>query len=167
VTVETLRALTTGDAYGQYADFRNKVLKPSVTELNELSFDITYTERRQRGRAVTDITFNIGRKEKPVQLALALPAAAATPAPLALLSPLQQKAQTRLQKMKLTETQIRKVLQVLGSDEATLTRLLKETYPVLRDFETKAKPGENVAASAMTVLKSTFPALWAAEQPGK
>jgi hypothetical protein len=167
VKVETLKALTTGDAYGQYADFRNKVLKPSVAELNELSFDITYTERRQRGRAVTDITFNIGRKEKPVQLALALPAEAAVPAPMAVLSPLQQKVQTRLQKMKLTETQVRKVLQVLGSEEASLTKLLKETYPVLRDFETKAKPGENVAASAMSVIKSTFPAIWATEKPGK
>jgi hypothetical protein len=163
VTVEKLKALTIGDTYDQYADFRNKVLKPSVAELNELSFDITYTERRQRGRAVTDITFNIGRKEKPVQLALPLPAEA--PAPVALRSALQQKAQTRLQKLKLTETQIRKVLQVLGNEETLLTKLLKETYPVLRDFETKAKPGENVAASAMSILKSTFPTIWAAEQP--
>lgn len=165
VPVEELKALTTGESYGQYVDFRNKVLKPSVAELNELSFDITYSERRQRGRAVTDITFNIGRKEKPVQLALPLPTEA--PTPVALLSPLQQKVQTRLQKLKLTEPQIRKVLQVLGSEEAPLTRLLKETYPVLRDFETKAKPGENVAASAMSVLKSTFPTIWAAERPAK
>lgn len=164
VTVEKLKALTTGDAYDQYADFRNKVLKPSVAELNELSFDITYTERRQRGRAVTDITFNIGRKEKPLQLAL--PLTAKTPPP-AILSPLQQKAQTRLQKLKLTQTQVQKVLRMVGNEEAQLTKLLKETYPVLRDFETKAKPGENVAASAMSVLKSVFPTIWAAEQPAK
>jgi hypothetical protein len=162
VPVDKLRELTTGESYGQYVDFRNKVLKPSVAELNELSFDITYTERRQRGRAVTDITFNIGRKEQLVQLELALPPVE-TPAPVVLLTPLQQKAQTRMQKLKLTEAQIRRVLQVLGSEEAALTKLLKETYPVLRDFETKAKPGENVAASAMSVLKSTFPSLWAAK----
>lgn len=165
VTVEKLKALTTGDAYDQYADFRNKVLKPSVAELNELSFDITYTERRQRGRAVTDITFNIGRKEKPQQLAL--PLVAETPAPLPVLSPLQQKVQTRLQKLKLTETQIRKVLQVLGNEEVALTKLLKETYPILRDFETKAKPGENVAASTMSMLKSVFPAIWTADRATK
>jgi plasmid replication initiation protein len=165
VTVEKLKALTTGDAYDQYADFRNKVLKPSVAELNELSFDITYTERRQRGRAVTDITFNIGRKEKPQQLAL--PLVAETPAPLPVLSPLQQKVQTRLQKLKLTETQIRKVLQVLGNEEMALTKLLKETYPILRDFETKAKPGENVAASTMSMLKSVFPAIWTADRATK
>lgn len=168
VPVAKLKALTTGDGYSQYSDFRNKVLNPSVTELNELSFDITYTERRQRGRAVTDITFSIGRKEKPVQLALPLPAEATLflAAPQ-VLSPLQQKVQTRLHKLKLTESQVRKVLAVLGSEEGPLTKLLKETYPVLRDFETKAKPGENVAASAMNVLKSTFPAIWSAEQPAR
>ena len=164
VTVENLKALTIGDTYDQYADFRNKVLKPSVAELNELSFDITYTERRQRGRSVTDITFNIGRREKPLQLALPLPAA---PVAQPQLSPLQHKAQTRLQKLKLTEIQIRKVLQVLGNEEVLLTKLLKETYPVLRDFETKARPGENVAASAMNTLKSVFPTVWAAEQSAK
>lgn len=168
VPVSKLKALTTGEGYSQYSDFRNKVLNPSVTKLNELSFDVTYTERRQRGRAVTDITFNIGRKAKPVQLALPLPAAATLPLPAPqALSSQQQKVQTRLHKLKLAESQIRKVLAVLGSEEGPLTKLLKETYPVLRDFETKAKPGENVAASAMNVLKSTFPAIRSAEQPAK
>jgi fructose-bisphosphate aldolase class 1 len=83
------------------------------------------------------------------------------------LSPLQQKVQTRLQKLKLTETQIRKVLQVLGNEEMALTKLLKETYPILRDFETKAKPGENVAASTMSMLKSVFPAIWTADRATK
>ncbi|MGI4742457.1 MAG: replication initiation protein [Janthinobacterium lividum] len=163
VTVEQLKALTIGNGYEQYADFRNKFLKPSVAELNELSFDITYTERRQRGRAVTDITFNIGRNEKPQRVAPAVKTK--TPAPATLLSPMQQKVETRLQKLKLTEAQIRKVIQVLGNEEALLTKLLKETYPVLRDFETKAKPGDNVAASTMSILKSTFPAIWAAVRP--
>lgn len=164
IPVQTLKALTApGNTYSQYADFRNKVLKPSVAELNELSFDITYLERRQRGRAVTDITFNIGRKEEPVRRA-GSPPTAVPAAPVAQLSPLQQKVQTRLQKLKLTEAQIRRVLQVLGREEALLTKLLKETYPVLRDFETKARPGENVAASAVGILKSAFPTLWATEQ---
>lgn len=30
------------------------------------------------------------------------------------------------------------------------------------DFETKAKPGENVAAAAMALLKSIFLAIWVA-----
>jgi hypothetical protein len=128
-----------------------------------LSFDITYTERRQRGKAVTYITFNIGKKPQPVkQLELSLESSAVVrPTLVIALTPLQQKVQTRLQKLKLTEAQIHKVLQVVTTD-MELTKLLKETYPILRDFETKAKPGENVAAATMALLKSTFPAIWAA-----
>jgi hypothetical protein len=167
VSVDELRELTMPkkNQYGRYSDFRSKVLQPSVAELNELSFDITYTERRQRGKAVTYITFNIGKKPQPVkQLELSLeevPSTVVIPIPVVILTPLQQKVQTRLQKLKLTEAQIRKVLQVVTT-EAELTKLLKETYPTLRDFETKAKPGENVAAATMALLKSTFPAIWAA-----
>jgi plasmid replication initiation protein len=150
ISVEQLKELTaSSDHYKEYSDFRRKVLKPSVAELNELSFDITYTERRQRGRAVTDITFNISKKSKVDQLTLPLKTEAIEIVSISQLSPLQQKVQTRLQKLKLTEAQVRKVL-------------LKETYPILRDFETKAKPGENVAAATMALLKSTFPAIWAA-----
>jgi plasmid replication initiation protein len=162
ISVEQLKELTAAsDHYKEYSDFRRKVLRPSVAELNELSFDITYTERRQRGRAVTDITFNINRKSKLEQLALPLNTAAIEIVSVPQLTPLQQKVQTRLQKLKLTQAQIKKVLDVVVGEEQ-LTKLLKETYPVLRDFETKAKPGENVAAATMALLKSTFPAIWAA-----
>ena len=162
ISVEQLKELTSAsDHYKEYSDFRRKVLKPSVAELNELSFDITYTERRQRGRAVTDITFNINRKSKLEQLALPLNTAAIEIVSVPQLTSLQQKVQTRLQKLKLTQAQIKKVLDVVVGEEQ-LTKLLKETYPVLRDFETKAKPGENVAAATMALLKSTFPAIWAA-----
>lgn len=157
VTVERLKALTTGDSYAQYADFRNKVLKPSVQELNNLSFDITYKEKKYRGRSVTSIEFSI--RQKPTE-PLLLPEVVAIEQPKQLLSPLQQKVVTRLQKLKLTQAQTKKVLaSVVGEEQ--LTKLLKETYPVLRDFETKAKPGENVAAATMALLKSTFPAIWA------
>jgi plasmid replication initiation protein len=164
VSVDELRELTMPkkNQYERYSDFRSKVLQPSVAELNELSFDITYTERRQRGKAVTYITFNIGKKPQPVkQLELSLESSAVVrPTLVIALTPLQQKVQTRLQKLKLTEAQIHKVLQVVTTD-MELTKLLKETYPILRDFETKAKPGENVAAATMALLKSTFPAIWA------
>ncbi len=166
VSVDELRELTMPKKtqYERYSDFRNKVLQPSVAELNELSFDITYTERRQRGKAVTYITFNIGKKPQPTkQLELSLEVAPPIKVvPIITLTSLQQKVQTRLQKLKLTEAQIRKVLEVVIGEEQ-LTKLLKETYPVLRDFETKAKPGENVAAATMVLLKSTFPAIWAAK----
>src|SRR4051812_547355 len=41
-----------------------------------------------------------------------------------------------------------------------LTKLLKETYLLLRDFETKAKTGDNIAANTMMLLKSIFPAYY-------
>lgn len=161
VSVDELRELTTPNSqFTRYSEFRTKVLKPSMAELNELSFDITYTERRQRGRAVTDITFNISKKTNAKQLALPIETAVLE-LPQPHLTPLQQKISTRLTKLKLTQAQVRKVLDVIAGEEQ-LTKLLKETYPILRDFETKAKPGENVAAATMALLKSTFPAIWAA-----
>ncbi|RZK44071.1 MAG: RepB family plasmid replication initiator protein [Hymenobacter sp.] len=155
VTVAKLRELTTQEgSYGQYADFRNKVLQPSIDELNGLDFQITFSEQR-KGRAVDTVRFDIGKQDAPKQL---LPVE--KPKQLQL-TPLQEKVRTRLGKLKLTEAQIKKVLEVVVGEEQ-LTKLLKETYPVLRDYETKAKPGENVAAATMALLKSTFPAIWAA-----
>lgn len=159
VTVERLRELVVKDDYARYTDFRNRVLLPSVDELNRLDFKIVVTENR-KGRAVDSLRFDIGRPEKPKPLPLELPQPPVALTPKPELTPLQEKVSTRLTKLKLTEAQIRKVLQVVTT-EAELTKLLKETYPVLRDFETKAKPGENVAAATMALLKSTFPAIWA------
>jgi hypothetical protein len=158
VSIERLRELTTEvGTYSQYADYRNKVLHPSIDELNELNFKIAFTENR-KGRAVDSVEFNIGYQEIKQPLAIALPAKSV---PNPQLTPLQERVSKRLGKLKLTEAQIRKLLQVVDT-EAELTKLLKETYPLLRDFETKAKPGENIAASTMALLKSTFPAIWAA-----
>jgi len=156
VTVAKLRELTTqAGSYGQYADFRNKVLQPSIDELNDLDFQITFSEQR-KGRAVDTVRFDIGRQDAPKQLP---PTEPSKPQPQ--FTPLQEKVRTRLGKLKLTQAQTKKVLEVVVGEEQ-LTQLLKETYPVLRDFETKAKPGENVAAATMALLKSTFPAVWAA-----
>ena len=155
VTVAKLRELTTQEgSYGQYADFRNKVLQPSIDELNGLDFQITFSEQR-KGRAVDTVRFDIGKQDAPKQL---LPVEKPKQPHL---TPLQERVRIRLGKLKLTEAQLKKVLEVVVGEEQ-LTKVLKETYPVLRDFETKAKPGENVAAATMALLKSTFPAIWAA-----
>ncbi|TDN38591.1 replication initiation protein [Hymenobacter sp. UV11] len=158
VSVETLRELTAGDAYPRYVDYRNKVLKPSVSELNELSFDITYKEMRRRGRTVTSIEFTIGQKPAEVETSAVVVTEKPKAQPKPQLSDLQQKVTTRLTKLKLTEAQIKKVLEVIVGEE--LEKLMKLTYPVLRDLETKAKPNDNVAASTMTLLKSNFPAFY-------
>lgn len=161
VTVDKLRELVVKDNYERYTDFRNRVLMPSIEELNALTFEIVVTENR-KGRAVDSLRFDIGRRGKPQQLQLELTTSPAspTPKPKPQLTGLQQKVVTRLTKLKLTQAQIKKVLDVVVGEEQ-LTKLLKETYPILRDFETKAKPGENVAAATMALLKSTFPAIWA------
>ena len=162
VQVDKLRELTTGlNTYQQFTEYRRSVLKPAVDELNGLNFDISYVEHKL-GRSVDAVEFhiksNVKRKHKQLMLPLEKGTAVAV---VAELTPLQQKVQTRLQKLKLTQAQIKKVLDVIVGEEQ-LTKLLKETYPVLRDFETKVKPGENVAAATMALLKSTFPAIWAA-----
>lgn len=162
VQVDKLRELTTGlNTYQQFTEYRRSVLKPAVDELNGLNFDISYVEHKL-GRSVDAVEFHIKSNVKPKHKQLMLPLEKGTTVALASeLTPLQQKVQTRLQKLKLTQAQIKKVLDVIAGEEQ-LTKLLKETYPVLRDFETKAKPGENVAAATMALLKSTFPAIWAA-----
>jgi hypothetical protein len=163
VPVARLKELTTGQAYPQYSDYRRNALIPAVAELNELSFEISYKEHKL-GRSVDKIEFSIKSKARPIPKQLMLPLDKEKGTAVTVVSemtPLQQKVQTRLQKLKLTQAQIKKVLDVVVGEEQ-LTKLLKETYPVLRDFETKAKPGENVAAATMALLKSTFPAIWAA-----
>ncbi len=161
VPVARLKELTTGQAYPQYSDYRRNALIPAVAELNELSFEISYREHKL-GRSVDKIEFSIRSKARPIPKQLMLPLEKEKGTAVTVMSevtPLQQKVQTRLQKLKLTQAQIKKVLDAVIGEEQ-LTKLLKETYPVLRDFETKAKPGENVAAATMVLLKSTFPAIW-------
>ncbi|RZK38243.1 MAG: RepB family plasmid replication initiator protein [Hymenobacter sp.] len=164
VQVDKLRELTTGlNTYQQFTEYRRSVLKPAVDELNGLNFDISYVEHKL-GRSVDAVEFHIKSnvKRNPKQLMLPLEKEKGTAiAVVSELTPLQQKVHGRLQKLKLTQAQIRKVLEVVVGEEQ-LTKVLKETFPVLRDFETKAKPGENVAATTMALLKSTFPAIWAA-----
>jgi len=155
VPVDKLRELTTGlHTYQQFSEYRRSVLQPALHELSELNFDVSYVEHRL-GRSVDAVEFHIKTPTRPTLLQL--PAAEEPPAR----TPLQAKAAARLQKLRLTEAQIRTVLATVDS-QPDLTHLLKETYPLLRDFETRAKPGENVAASAMQLLKSLFPALYKA-----
>ncbi len=163
VKVDKLRELTTGvNTYPQFTEYRRSVLKPALDELNSLDFDITYKENKL-GRSVNSVEFHISSKTKKNVTQLALPLESGTlaeAAALPKLSALEQKVSTRLTKLRLTEAQIKKVLHVLTT-EAELTKLMQETYPILRDYESKVKPGENVAAATMVLLKSTFPAVWA------
>jgi plasmid replication initiation protein len=157
VSVDRLRDLTTKGQYAQYSDYRARILHPSIEELNGMSFEIDFTENR-KGRVVDSLEFRIAYRQDD-QPAKQLPPASEKPTPQ--LTDMQQKVVTRLTKLKLTQAQIKTVLNVVVGEEQ-LTKLLKETFPILRDHETKAKPNDNVAASTMTLLKNTFPAYYKA-----
>jgi plasmid replication initiation protein len=157
VSVDHLRDLTTKGQYAQYSDYRARILHPSIEELNTLNFEIVFTENR-KGRVVDSIQFDIGLKK---ETAIQLPSPPEKPK--ALLKPqlteLQQKVVTRLSKLKLTEAQIKKVLETIVGEEQ-LTKLMMHTFPVLRDHETKVRPNDNVGATTVQLLKTLFPAYY-------
>jgi plasmid replication initiation protein len=163
VTVEKLRSLTTGKgSYAQYADFRNKVLHPSIDELNGLNFEIAYTENK-KGRAVDSIEFKIAHRElkdsdtSAVVIEEPKPSKSKSQRQLSLL---EINVVKRLRKLQLTEAQINKVIAVLEGNADNLTKLMKVTHPLLVAHETKAKPGDNVGASTVALLKTNFPTLY-------
>lgn len=164
VTVEKLRSLTTGkDSYTQYADYRNKVLDPSIDELNGLNFEIVYTENK-KGRAVDSIEFKIAHREAKDSDTSAMifeePKPSKSKKLQPPLSPLEVNVVKRLRKLQLTESQINKVLITLKSSVEHLTKLMRVTHPLLVSHETKSKPGDNIGASTIALLKTTFPTLY-------
>jgi plasmid replication initiation protein len=165
VTVEKLRALTTPKgSYRQYADYRNKVLHPSIDELNGLNFEISFTENK-KGRAVDSIEFKIAHRT-PELAKDAETSATVVVEPkkqlVKLLTPLEDRVSTRLTKLKLTAPQIRKLLEVLAGDEKQLTHVLQMTHPLLVEVETKARPNDNVGATTVQLLKTMFSAYFKA-----
>lgn len=164
VKVDKLRELTTGlNTYPQFTEYRRSVLKPAIDELNSLDFDITYKENKV-GRSVDSIEFHISSKTKKSSAQLALPLESGRPTEAAppQLSTLEEKASSRLHKLQLTEAQIRQVLVVLAGDEKQLEKLLKTTYPLLTDYESRSRHFDNIGASTVSLLKTTFPKLYKA-----
>jgi hypothetical protein len=166
VDIELLRELTTGKlAYPQFSDYRKHVLKPSVDELNALNFDITYTENKV-GRSVDSIEFfikyNATSKRPPRQLQLQLSEKAA-PEPLSLDSPVierteaQDRVAKRMRKFKLEEYQIDRILTL---SENELRKLMKDTHPLLIEYEAGTKVFDNIAATAMSRINQLFPKLY-------
>lgn len=72
----------------------------------------------------------------------------------------QQRVITRLQKLKLTPAQIQHILQHLGDDEPKLSKLMKVTHPLLRDFEAGNKVFENLGGATINQLKTEFAGLY-------
>ncbi|WP_019949120.1 replication initiation protein [Hymenobacter aerophilus] len=158
VAVEELRRLTTGgSAYPQYSEYRKNVLKPSLAELNELNFEISVVENKV-GRSVDSVEFHISYvaaklQSRQLQLPLGEPAQQCEQPSI---TPQHERVAQRLRKLKLTEAQIKQVIQVLPT-EAEYHKLLKATHPLLVEYETKSKPFDNIGATAVNLLKTVFP----------
>lgn len=174
VDVDTLRELTTGEAYPQFADYRKYVLKPSLEELNTLNFDISYTEKK-KGRSVNSIEFHINyngpSKLQPKQLQLqlgeaTLPAPALEPLqPVVAGAPLDFRSRVagRMRKFKLEDYQIERILSLT---EPELQKLMKDTHQLLKEYEAGAKVFDNIAATAMSKINSLFPRLYPKSKVG-
>lgn len=166
VAVETLRDLTTGEAYPQFADYRKYVLKPSLEELNTLNFDISYIEKK-KGRSVDSIEFHIQyngpSKLQPKQLQLQLGEATLvasppeTPQPVPALVDFRSRVAGRMRKFKLEEYQIERILTLTDSE---LQKLMKETHLLLKEYEAGGKVFDNIAATAMSKINNLFPRLY-------
>ncbi|GGF27978.1 RepB family plasmid replication initiator protein [Hymenobacter cavernae] len=163
VTVEKLRNITTGKGtYTQFADYRSKVLKPSIAELNAKNFEIAYTENK-KGRAVDSIEFTIKyHDQEDLGTSVSIEPTSITKQLTHGEQPtsLVDRVISRLRKLQLTEAQIKKVLQILNHDASQLEKLLKLTFPLLRDFETKSRHFDNLGASTLNLLKTNFPNLY-------
>lgn len=172
VPFEVLRRQVLGDdnevTYPLFYDFKRYVLEPALRELYALGWVVTY-EPLKDGKKVHAVRFAIprplsqlaqqdtevagkGRSRTPqAQMSLELPADAST---------LQQRMVTRLQKLRMTDAQIRHVLDFVADDEALIARLMKVSHPLLRDFEAGNKTFDNLGGAAINLLKTEFPRLY-------
>lgn len=182
VEFDTLRKQVLGDdndvTYTLFYDFKRYVLEPSMRELHALGWMVTYDPIKE-GKKVHAIRFTIPKVQASLpESALSVPLrthpepkgrgkARTTDKQMSLeliaeLPTLQQRIVSRLQKLKLTPAQIEHILGFLGDDETRAARLLKVTYPLLRDFEAGNKSFDNLGGAAINLLKTEFPALYTA-----
>lgn len=176
VEIEKLREQMIGTedtAYAIFYDFKRYVLEPAIKELHDIGWTIGW-EPLKAGRKVSRIRFTIPRhviavngqepasiditpqsrqKQKPSdQLPLGISAEMPT---------LHQRVIARLQKLQVSDSQIRTVLEHLGDDEARFTKLLKSTHHLLVSHETKSKVFDNIGGTTVNHLKTEFAGLFA------
>lgn len=175
VAFDTLRKQVLGDdndvTYTLFYDFKRYVLEPALRELHSLDWMVTY-EPLKEGKRVHAIRFLIPKpdlEQRPLEIAPAARPAKGKGADkqmsLALaaeLPTMHQRIVTRLQKLKITAAQIEHVLKFIGDDEAKIAKLMKVTYPLLRDFEMGNKVLDNVGGGTINLLKTEFPGLYSA-----
>lgn len=182
VSFETLRKQVLGDdndvTYTLFYDFKRYVLEPALQEMHSLNWLVSY-EVLKEGKKVQGLRFTIPKLQaeaasKSVKLLeIKSPnkaAARSQPAgkpdqqmslPLTADQPtLHQRIVTRLQKLKLTMAQVQHVLGFIGDDEARLSKLMKATHPLLRDYESGSRNFDNLGGATINLLKTEFPGLY-------
>jgi plasmid replication initiation protein len=175
VEFATLRKQVLGDdndvTYTLFYDFKRYVLEPALRELHSLGWMVAYNSIKV-GKKVHAVRFSIPvplaqldkadqpliaikttSKPRPLekQMSLALPSELPT---------LQQRIVTRLQKLKMTSSQIQHVLDFMGDDEVKIAKLMKVSHPLLRDYEAGNKVFDNLGGVATNLLKTEFPGLY-------
>lgn len=174
VPFATLRKQMLGDdndvTYTLFYDFKRYVLEPAIRELHALEWLVTY-EPLKEGKKVQVVRFSIPKPTTLESRELALPVVAGKAkiadkqkqmslALSAELPTLQQRVVTRLQKLKLTLTQIEHILESIGDDEAKIAKLMKVTHPLLRDYEAGNKVFDNLGGATVNLLKTEFSSLY-------
>jgi hypothetical protein len=188
VDFPNLRKQVLGDdndvTYTLFYDFKRYVLEPALRELHALGWLVSYKPLKE-GKKVQSILFQIPKPQRDVkqpgplvlvapaepeesiptsrakakgrdkdsdqQMSLALPPEAPT---------LLQRLVTRLQKLKLTSSQVQHVLDFMGDDEGRMAKLMKVTHPLLRDYEAGNKVFDNLGGTTVNLLKTEFPGLY-------
>jgi plasmid replication initiation protein len=147
------------ESYSLWAEFKRNVLTPAVKEIFDTGWCVTAKEIKA-GKRVDEIKFtfpDIEEEEKKHHKVLS--GSKGDKPKFTPTTELQVKVITRLKKLAVTEAQIREILNELN-DEEKFTKLMKKTYPLLRECETSAKPGKNWGAATMDFLKTEFPELY-------
>ncbi|MDF7815312.1 hypothetical protein [Hymenobacter sp. YC55] len=62
----------------------------------------------------------------------------------------------RLRKPRVPEAQIETVLEFLGEDSEKQAKFMKVTHRILQDYEAGSKSFDNVAGTAINIIKSEF-----------
>jgi len=163
---------TEDTAYTIFYDFKRYVLEPAVKELQDIGWMVSW-EPLKVGKRVGKILFTIPKhiiadgntgpqtiditpkgkqkQKKSDQLTLGIVSEMPT---------LHQRIIARLQKLQVTDSQIKTVLEHLGDNEASYTKLLKSTHQLLVNYETKSKVFENIGGATVNHLKTELPGLF-------
>ncbi|MBT9394896.1 replication initiation protein [Hymenobacter sp. NST-14] len=175
VEIDALREQMVGTddtAYTIFYDFKRYVLEPAIKELHDIGWMVGW-EPIKAGRKVSKILFTIpkhiipgngqdasiiditppGRPKQKASDQLTLGIIAEMPT-------LHQRIIARLQKLQVSDAQIRTVLEYLGDDEASFTKLLKSTHQLLVNYETKSKVFDNIGGTTVNHLKTEFAGLF-------